>query len=222
MAKERIAQDFYPTPIWCIDALLAHLTPKEGDVFLEPAMGDGRIFDRFPAGYDKKWAELSAHRDYLNPMGYDYSADVIITNPPFSNAMDFIRYAIDRDMKKDGTVCMLLRMSILGSKERADFWREFPFTNLFTLTPRPQFVHGGSDNSEYAWFVWDYGQRFDLTTLWTFKREEHDLEYKNNLLERENAKVLTQIKARLKAENPSLKGKALLAAAEAELYTEAV
>lgn len=69
MAKERIAQDFYPTPIWCIDALLAHLTPKEGDVFLEPAMGDGRIFDRFPAGYDKKWAELSGPPRLSQPNG---------------------------------------------------------------------------------------------------------------------------------------------------------
>lgn len=222
MTKARIENDFYPTPVWAIEALLSHLQVKEGDVLSEPAMGDGRIFDRFPTGHEKKWAELSAHRDYLNPMGHDYSADVIITNPPFSLAMEFIRYAIDRDMKKDGTVCMLLRMSMLGSKERADFWREFPVTNLFVLTPRPAFVHGKTDNSEYAWFIWDYGNRFDLPALWTFKREEHDLEYKNNLLERENAKALSEIKARLKLETPSLKGKALLAAAEAELYTETV
>ena len=178
MAKERVAQDFYPTPNWCIDALLSYLNPKDGDVFLEPAMGDGRIFDRFPFGHDKKWAELSAHRDYLNPMGLDLSADVIITNPPFSHALEFVRTAIERDLKDNGTVCMLLRNSFLGSKERADFWREFPITNLVVLTPRPAFVHGKTDNSEYSWFIWDYGDRTDLPALWTVKREEHDKDYR--------------------------------------------
>ncbi|HGS5147657.1 TPA: DNA methyltransferase [Vibrio alginolyticus] len=204
MAKERQKRDYYPTPIWCIDALMSHLKAKSGDIFSEPAMGDGRVFDRFPTGHEKKWAEISAHRDYLNPKGVDLSADIIVTNPPFSHAMEFIRTAIDRDLNENGTVCMLLRMSMLGSKERADFWRKFPVTNLFTLTPRPQFVHGGSDNSEYAWFVWDYGNRFDLPALWSFKREEHDAEYAEKLREKQLSKIRNQIRMELKAKRPEL------------------
>ena len=217
MAKERIAQDFYPTPFWCIDALISHLSLKEGDVLSEPAKGDGRIYDRFPDGYQKKWAELSDGRDYLNPVEHDYSASVIITNPPFSIAMEFIRSAIDRDLTGHGTVAMLLRMSMLGSKERADFWREFPVTNLFILTPRPSFVHGSSDNSEYAWFIWDYGNRFDLPALWTFKREEHDFEYAQSLLRKEETRLKRLIREHVKAKKPELKGKALSATVE-KLY----
>ncbi|GAL23036.1 dimethyladenosine transferase [Vibrio maritimus] len=107
---------------------------------------------------------------------------------------------------------MLLRMSMLGSKERADFWREFPVTNLFMLTPRPQFVHGGSDNSEYAWFIWDYGERFDLPALWTFKREEHDVDYANSLVEKAKKAQFNAAKHELKAARPELRGKALIAA----------
>ncbi|TOK05747.1 DNA methyltransferase, partial [Vibrio parahaemolyticus] len=42
MAKDRQKRDYYPTPIWCIDALMSHLKAKSGDIFSEPAMGDGR------------------------------------------------------------------------------------------------------------------------------------------------------------------------------------
>ncbi|NAW60108.1 MULTISPECIES: DNA methyltransferase [unclassified Vibrio] len=173
--KDRIERDFYPTPPWCVKALMGCIELKSSDVLLEPCRGNGRITNELPAGHQVKWAEIADSVDYLTP-GSDLTADVIITNPPFSLALEFIETALSRDLAPDGTMCFLLRLSMLGSKSRADFWREFPWTNLLLLTPRPSFVHGRSDNSEYAWICWDRGSRIKRPVFWTLKKEEvcHD------------------------------------------------
>lgn len=169
--SKRIDRDFYPTPTWCAKGLISLLNINSSDTLLEPCIGSGRISDEFPCGNKMKWAELAVGVDYLNT-DKDLSADVIITNPPFSLALEFIKTALTRDMNESGTVCMLLRLSILGSKDRADFWREFPFTNLIVITPRPSFAKGGTDNSEYAWVIWDYGKRLNAPALWNIKKDE--------------------------------------------------
>ena len=195
MAKERIESDFYPSPFWTIKAMFDHIEFNDDDVCLEPSAGDGRIVDHFPKGHTHKWAEISCNRDYLNP-DRDYSADVIITNPPYSLALEFIKTALERDLSETGTCCMLLRVGILGSKERADFWRQFPFSSISVMSPRPSFVHGGSDNSEYAWFIWDYGNRVSIPAMWTFKREEHDPEYAESLIKKAARKLEIQALAK--------------------------
>ncbi|EKO3727501.1 DNA methyltransferase [Vibrio metschnikovii] len=171
MAKQRIERDFYPTPPWCVKALLDCIEFREGDVISEPCRGDGRITNELPKNHLIKYAEIAEGIDYLNPKR-DMSADVIITNPPFSLALEFIATAMTRDLAVDGTMVFLLRLSMLGSKSRADFWRRFPFSNLMVLTPRPSFAHGGSDNSEYAWVCWDQGNRIKRPIFWPLKKEE--------------------------------------------------
>ena len=46
--------------------------------------------------------------------------DIIITNPPWCLAMEFIKKAID-DVKENGVVIMLLRLNFLGSKDRNEW-----------------------------------------------------------------------------------------------------
>lgn len=168
---KRIEKDQYPTPYWCIDGLMPLIDFKPDDVLSEPAKGDSRIIDRMPDGHEIKWAEIDEGRDYLS-IKDEMRADVIITNPPFTLAMEFISTALDRDLSIGGTVIMLLRMGFLGSEKRADFWRKYPPTHFVLCTPRPSFVNGGTDNSEYAWFVWDYGDRMKIPHLWPIKRDE--------------------------------------------------
>lgn len=169
--KERIAKDRYLTPYWCIDGLMPLINFKPNDVLSEPAKGDARIIERMPAGHVVKWCEIEEGRDYLK-VDDSMRADVIITNPPFSLALEFISTAIDRDLALDGTLIMLLRTGILGSDKRAPFWRKYPPTHQIVLTPRPSFAHGGSDNSEYAWFCWDRGDRINAPHVWTLIRDE--------------------------------------------------
>jgi len=135
----------------------------------------GIIFDKIDAPY-KDYFELSEGLDYLKSEAC--KVDLILTNPPFSLAQEFIEKAIS----ESDTVCMLQRVNYLGSKARKEFWNRNPPTHMFVLSSRPKFiakcskcknpksyqvgtiekcplcdgkVRPQSDATEYAWFVWD-------------------------------------------------------------------
>ena len=84
--------------------------------------------------------------------------NVIITNPPFNHALEFIKKAIELEPEY---VCMLLRLNFLGSQERSDYLREH-MPDIYVIPNRPSFTGGKTDSIEYAWFVWskynDYGK----------------------------------------------------------------
>lgn len=178
----RIENDAYQTPAWCVDTILPYLDFQAARTFLEPCRGEGRIYDRIaPRVPTSHWCEIDGRlhgesRDYLKRIMP--RADLIATNPPFSLAIEFLTHSL-RD--PDATVIYLLRLSMLGSSERRDFWNKNPPSHVFVLTPRPIFcwvcetksckakyppgttkceecfskVKPQSDNSEYAWFCWD-------------------------------------------------------------------
>jgi len=100
----------------------------------------------------KAWCELSEARDYLTTR-HPERFDLIITNPPFSLAMEFLLKLLD----EADTVIYLLRLNMLGSQARRDFWNNRPPTHLFPLARRPSFTGNGTDATEYAWFAWDRG-----------------------------------------------------------------
>lgn len=149
---ERRENDYYPTPVQCVDPLIELIDWSKVELFLEPCRGHARsIYDRVPIPDERKyWAELSEGVDYktteFEPV------DLIITNPPFSIALDFLQ----KSLTEAPCVCYLLRLSFLGSQERAMFWRENRPTHLFVLSKRPSFTGDGTDNSEYMWVCWDY------------------------------------------------------------------
>lgn len=75
--------------------------------------------------------------------------------PPYSIALEFIEAALSM-RKSQGVVAFLLRINFLGSQERADWHRAHP-CKLYVLPRRPSFTGGGTDATEYAWFVWGEG-----------------------------------------------------------------
>lgn len=74
---------------------------------------------------------------------------LVISNPPYSEAERFVEHAL----KIGTTVCFLLRLNWLASKKRAPFHRAHP-SDVYVLPRRPSFTGGGTDATEYAWFVW--------------------------------------------------------------------
>jgi hypothetical protein len=185
--KPREAADFYPTdPRITVDFL--RRCPLPPGRWVEPAVGDGAIVRAVESwrGGDQFWSvadirpdapgldmrprlTLNMHAacvDWASPLPTDVDwafcdAAVYITNPPFSLAETFARRCIERG-GPDAFVCLLLRVGILGSRERIDFWREHPNADMYPIVPRPSFglnKHGkpGTDASEYAWFVWGPG-----------------------------------------------------------------
>lgn len=147
----RSEYDFYATPKEPIEKILAEIDFSSISSFVEPCRGDGAIYDYI--GCEKDYAEIRESRDYLK-MGFN--CDLIITNPPFSIALDFL----EKSLKEAKTVVYLLRLNFLGSQKRKEFWQKNPPTHLFTLSKRPSFTGKGTDATEYAWFVWDGGGYF--------------------------------------------------------------
>jgi hypothetical protein len=148
------ASDFYPTPPWCYENL--DIDWKQFTSAHEPGKGDGRIVDFLSAKMNSlatvSYTEIMEGLDFFL---WDESADLILTNPPFSMALEFIKHSIPRC----NTCIMLLRLNYLGSITRHQFWKENSPTALFVLSKRPSFTGSGTDATDYAWFVWDKTDR---------------------------------------------------------------
>lgn len=85
---------------------------------------------------------------------------LIIANPPFSQAQEFLEYALvmraeaaDWHQPKP-TVIFLLRLNFMGAQKRYPFWSAAERPKLRVLSQRPSFTEGGTDMTDYAWFIW--------------------------------------------------------------------
>lgn len=153
----REIQDRYMTPTWCIDLIMDKIIPArdfsdcgEWKYFLEPCKGTGNIYNHPKLeNYIKNYAELDLDIDYLDPE-FDTDADLIITNPPFSKALEFLEKSLSCDW---ATVIYLMRLNFLGSQKRKEFWNLHRPSHLYVLSKRPSFTdNGNTDSTEYAWF----------------------------------------------------------------------
>jgi hypothetical protein len=144
----RIKNDSYQTPIYSIDSLLNVLRLENIRTFTEPCRGDGNIYNKINCE-NKYYCEIEEDSDYLKkemPM-----VDLIITNPPYSLAKEFI----EKSLKESYSVWYLLRINFLASLERSEWWQDKLPTHLLVLSARPSFMNKGTDATEYAWFGWD-------------------------------------------------------------------
>lgn len=109
--------------------------------------------------------------DFLSVLPYPPYDDVlvIITNPPYGkpvtnpvsgktrmedHVMDFVVHAFKWP---SAWIVMLLRLNWAGSQDRSSYLKEHA-PDVYVLSKRPSFVGGGTDATEYAWFVWPPGQ----------------------------------------------------------------
>lgn len=146
--EERRAYDVYETPAWAVEALLKVIPIDSNLKYMEPCRGSGRIYNHLPLG--SAWGEIRQGVDYLQTQ-YNH-VDVIITNPPYSLAQEFVTKALG----EADVVIMLLRLGFLESMRRFEFWDKYPLDHLITLSKRPSFTDDGkTDGSGYAYFIWD-------------------------------------------------------------------
>lgn len=164
--------DYFPTPPGVTRAFI-DACPLPDGLWCEPAVGEGHIISA--VGKRKAWAtfdirdvprpEFSDHHEQLDFLQWDETLrfNVIITNPPFYKAEEFVRKAL----KCTDHVAMLLRLAFLESRRREDFHAEFP-SDVFVLSRRPSFLaNGATDSSAYGWFVWGPGRGGRWTILKT-------------------------------------------------------
>ncbi len=139
--------DFYPTPSWCYKNL--QIEWRLFDAVHEPCRGDKRLYNWLKNRISTAtWTEITEGRDFFD---WQKKSSLIITNPPFSQAKEFIVKALSLA----DTVIMLLRLNFLGSQSRHNWWKQNPPTALHVLSQRPSFTGNGTDATDYAWFIWD-------------------------------------------------------------------
>jgi hypothetical protein len=163
-----IEKDQYFTPLWCLDSLIdAGIPPLPFDSslpWLEPCAGSGTIIKAFDmvdwhaVELDEKYRQdldtidnvqtVSCPQDFLTK-DFKQRYAAVLTNPPYTLSFDFVQKA----MSLSDTVIMLLRLNWLGSIDRYDFLKAAT-PDVHILTPRPSFVYGTTDSTEYAWYVW--------------------------------------------------------------------
>lgn len=86
-----------------------------------------------------------------------YYPDIIIANPPFNYAMEFIKKAME-DVWKGGYVIMLQRLNFLASKSRNEWFKNNMPYEIYVHSKRMSFTDDGkTDSIEYAHFVWRKG-----------------------------------------------------------------
>lgn len=178
---EVAAYEFYPTPPSAILSLIeSPLLSLPGGRWIDPCAGTGRIPTTVNGvRADVRWllAEIDERhepalaavkrveaiepfRDFVTaPWAHDF-ADVMIMNPPFSHALDFVRAGFERA----AMVVMLQRLNWLAPARAA--WLREHMPDTYVLSRRPSFTGDGStDAAEYAWFVWPDGLRRSRGTV---------------------------------------------------------
>lgn len=155
MARHK--NDAYNTPSWCVRRMTEAIHLPRGATYLEPCVGGGAIWHA--VGKDRDWilydidghksVPAAQHRNFLEtelPWG---KVDYIVTNPPYSLALEFAEHSLTM---AHNTI-MLLRLSFLGSKRRSAFIAATK-PDVYVLPNRPSFTGRGTDSCEYAWFHW--------------------------------------------------------------------
>jgi len=147
---------------------------QNGGVILEPSAGNGNIIKALNTYYKdrnktietceirteeefglKEISDAVIIGDFLE-LDINKKYDVIIGNPPYSLAKEFVEKSLSC-LKDDGVLIFLLRTAFLESKSRYEFWQQNPLSGLYTLSKRPSFTGKGTDATSYSWFVWDKG-----------------------------------------------------------------
>lgn len=181
---DRIEADNYPTPdalaAAICEKLAAYIPPP--DRILEPSAGEGAFVRAARATWARSaiyaldireecrapccdggavfFARQDATSAAVSTSGvplFRGGVSLVVGNPPYSGAEKHVAAARSW-LARGGHLAFLLRLSFLGSAGRAErLWSKPGLRYLAPINPRPSFINGTSDNSEYAVFVWQEG-----------------------------------------------------------------
>ena len=156
--------DHYPTPSWATEELLKR--EEFTGLVWECACGDGAISkvliknnidvvssDILDYGYGTPNIDFLNDTDLFND--FHFVADSIITNPPFSNATEFVYMSKKWSSDK---VAMFLKTTFLEGVERHKLFtdKRFPLKSIYQFSRRVSFGDSKSGGMlAFAWFVWD-------------------------------------------------------------------
>lgn len=131
--EEREQFDYYATDPKAVELLLRMET--FAPVIWEPACGEGHISRVLEAhGHEVISTDL-IYRGYGDPEPLDFLQETldgfegdIITNPPYSVGLDFVKRALE-SVRPGGKVAMFLKVQFLEGQKRGEFFQESPPPN---------------------------------------------------------------------------------------------
>ena len=170
--KERQTQDYYATDPKCVNELLEveHFNRN----ILEPCCGEGHISKELEKhGYNVTSSDLidrgfGTTKDLFS---YEHWSGDIITNPPYKNAVKYVKHCLD--IVNDGAkVAIFLKITFLESKERFEFFKKYPPKYVYVYSSRRLCSMNGEFEKYkataicYCWFVWVKGFKGEPTIRW--------------------------------------------------------
>jgi hypothetical protein len=165
--NDRVKNDFYPTPIEAIEALLRH-QKFDGDIW-ECACGDGAISNvLLKHGYRVFSSDLvdrgfgTINHDFLTSQ---LKSDNIITNPPFNLSLEFALKALQCVKKK---AVFFHKLVFLESKKRYNkLFKLNKLEKVLIMSGRLAFKGYQSGGLMcFAWFIFDVNYNGKPTIDW--------------------------------------------------------
>ena len=100
-------------------------------------------------------------------------APVIVTNPPYRYAKEFVLHALELGAEM---VCMFLKLTFLEGVNRQELFQKYPPRTVAVFTRRIQVARNGdpemfkkSSAACYAWFIWEKGYTGRPEIVWINK-----------------------------------------------------
>lgn len=187
---ERHISDFYITPQEPIKQFMTKFLEIENFIkdilILDPCAGGNDKYDMpYPSVLNKLgFHYIKTNDERINSRAFysdDYlkefklkGFDLIISNPPFNLALEFISKALE-DVSSNGFIVFLLRLNFFGSEKRKEFFKEnmpkYCFIHSKRISFFPEDINidgkiykkGSTDSIEYAHFVWQKGHKTEFT-----------------------------------------------------------
>lgn len=169
----RKPSDLYETPYSVTAQFLVEKPMPRAYSILEPAAGHGAIVQVLREhGYHwiTDYDLVMDGTDFLNERG---TYDVVLTNPPYSLAQQFILHAKRVARHR---ICLLLPVTYLHGKKRYDdifMDRNFPLAEVYVFTRYIWLGDPLRDDGKYktgmvayAWYVWDVAHEGEPVIRW--------------------------------------------------------
>lgn len=153
----RVENDLYETTPECVHSLLSEVTISKEATIWEPACGNGALSEVLinDYGYEVVSEDL-IEREY-GQGGVDFlqseslKGDVIITNPPFEYAEEFIRKAYELSPV---AFAFILPMNYWNASSRLRLWDDCRPAVIYPMTWRPDFRNLGRPTMNCMWCLW--------------------------------------------------------------------
>jgi hypothetical protein len=151
--------DRYQTPAWVTATLMPHIPDLRERRIWEPAAGSGQMVRELQKHCpDVHGSDIEAGIDFLDQTNH-LGADVIVSNPPYTLAREFIEHALRLTKPQLGLVAMLLRADYDSAATRQHLFSGCRiFAKKLVLTKRIVWFDGpgAAPSFNHAWYVWDW------------------------------------------------------------------